>query len=160
MSPTNVQKLARDPAGLLRRKEQDEPPSSTLRPLSGRAAQDRGATRPAGRAHTAGLKAAGAGYLAIEERAFCDEHWWQGQRRHVLPCESAAPSAGVSPVRSSARAVRRYLKLPIKSSTGMAASVITRTLPRDPSSAATRAMVVVLGASTTFTKSYGPRVAH
>src|SRR5215208_925051 len=48
----------------------------------------------------------------------------------------------------------------MKSSTGMAVSVSYFAVPREPSSIETRAMVCSSGASTTFTKSNCPRVAH
>src|SRR4051812_30953901 len=48
----------------------------------------------------------------------------------------------------------------MNSSIGIAGKVMIRTEPREARTAETRAMVKLSGASTTLTKSYGPRTAH
>src|SRR5437588_2289914 len=47
-----------------------------------------------------------------------------------------------------------------KTSMLMAGKVLISTVPREPSSTEMRAITSLLGASTTLTKSYGPRMAY
>ena len=53
-----------------------------------------------------------------------------------------------------------FFMLVMNSFTGIAAKLIIWTVPLEPSSIDTRAIVLLSGASTTLTKSYGPRTTY
>jgi hypothetical protein len=75
----------------------------------------------------------------------------RGEAERVCPSQLRASSSGLGPNHYDQD--RLALKLAMNSSIGIAASVSTRMDPRELSSAETRAIVWLSGASTTFTKS-------